>query len=361
MIKDPFGKGFSTDLNVLHGATSVLVALQSPFRCDNRKWGFFADISTGCRTFVQCVPTIEPNSESFVRRHVFQCPPGTQFDQRFVTCILTKDALPCDTSPLLFEETEQKFAVFGGCPDASPKKTEIITQVPVQEQLIESHSLIEPHASTESQPLAVPPKFPEQIHTTAPLPIPVFPPSFPASTSTGTPIMVHTMLHISGPSVAPLIPLPPSKPSALPFPVRLGKTSIKKPQRFFHAIKGNAQKSNFTPIVKKVIVVFPAKKPVSKHQPIKSFFKQQIKPFKQVFSRPLSQTSKHHIFISFGRKPLPTKTANKKHSVKTLKRPISRIFVKTVRSFPTRPSLSSLRPLKSPVHQLKQHQFTHSI
>lgn len=327
-----------------------MVALDSSFRCESRRWGFFADIRTGCRNFVQCVPTTTPNGAVFTRRHVFRCPPGTQFDQRLVTCVLINDALPCEQSINYYLETEEKFGAFSGCnvphPNSIRQETDKTTVEVPQQQLIESAPII-PHPVKTLPPVkstvVIPPVVAQQISVaeeTSPR----------ALFSTAAPIVAQASLHISEP-IAKASPAPIAVP---PFPIRVGKINFKhhtkthqrsKTNVNIHPIKGSNRHNHH---IRKTVLKAP--------HPIKTFFK-------KVFAKP---NVKHHLFISIGkfspRPPFPatiTQVQRPHFRPVAVRHPMKTSFRPTVG-----PVIRRQLVIKSPVHQLREtqdHQLTHAF
>lgn len=69
------------------GIDLIVPELRETFTCENRDYGYYADIDNNCQVFHVCVPPSQQFS--------FFCPNQTIFDQRLLVCQDEVFATPC--------------------------------------------------------------------------------------------------------------------------------------------------------------------------------------------------------------------------------------------------------------------------
>ncbi|CAG2104120.1 unnamed protein product [Medioppia subpectinata] len=69
------------------GVEFVVPDLRESFTCENRDYGYYADVDNNCQVFHVCVPPAQHFS--------FFCPNTTIFDQRLLVCNDELFATPC--------------------------------------------------------------------------------------------------------------------------------------------------------------------------------------------------------------------------------------------------------------------------
>ncbi|XP_071538795.1 uncharacterized protein [Panulirus ornatus] len=83
-----------TDFELPANASAILVQpLQTGFACDQRVYGFYADVDNRCQVFHVCYPFVDVDLLIKMRMFTFICGPGLIFDQeklvRFTNCFMT--------------------------------------------------------------------------------------------------------------------------------------------------------------------------------------------------------------------------------------------------------------------------------
>ncbi|CAL4214952.1 unnamed protein product, partial [Meganyctiphanes norvegica] len=85
-------------------ATAVLTrALRTGFRCDNRVYGYYADIDNNCEVFHICYPYVDVDLAIRMRMFSFICGSGLVFDQEKMVCERKEDAIPCEASNQFYD------------------------------------------------------------------------------------------------------------------------------------------------------------------------------------------------------------------------------------------------------------------
>lgn len=102
------------------GAQAILSApLQTSFTCDNRPYGYYADVSNNCQVFQVCLP-VKDNAGIVVEtaQFTFLCSNQTIFSQANLTCIGTDEAMPCSDSEKFYDTSNSQLGVI---PDTNQK------------------------------------------------------------------------------------------------------------------------------------------------------------------------------------------------------------------------------------------------
>jgi len=76
------------------------------FSCDGLAYGYYADVSNGCRVFHICYP--QQDAEQFVvtRMWSFICGLGTVFNQEALVCDYPQNSIPCEESQNYYNVNE---------------------------------------------------------------------------------------------------------------------------------------------------------------------------------------------------------------------------------------------------------------
>jgi len=84
------------------------------FSCEERAYGYYADIASGCEVFHICLPIEDNEGEviEYAKWSMF-CGNQTIFDQQSLTCNHPEDAFPCEESESLYGTVE-----FGVIPES---------------------------------------------------------------------------------------------------------------------------------------------------------------------------------------------------------------------------------------------------
>ena len=83
------------------------VPVQKTFSCDDREYGYYADIDNNCEIFHICLPIEDHDGEIIeYAQWSFVCGNGTMFDQQTLTCNYPTDAFPCEEAESLYGTIE---------------------------------------------------------------------------------------------------------------------------------------------------------------------------------------------------------------------------------------------------------------
>merc|ERR1712142_463340 len=96
------------------GAESILRArsLQTTFTCDNRPYGYYADMDNNCEIFHVCLPISDATGAPIETAHFsFLCGNLTSFSQEALSCVHRDEAFPCEESATLYDISNSEFGV----------------------------------------------------------------------------------------------------------------------------------------------------------------------------------------------------------------------------------------------------------
>nr|XP_027227444.1 uncharacterized protein LOC113819401 [Penaeus vannamei] len=83
---------------------------QQVFSCDNRAYGYYADVANGCRIFHVCLPVTDELGGFVETAHFsFFCGNQTVFSQESLTCGHPEEAFPCDQAESLYDASNADF------------------------------------------------------------------------------------------------------------------------------------------------------------------------------------------------------------------------------------------------------------
>ncbi|RWS08128.1 uncharacterized protein B4U79_13735, partial [Dinothrombium tinctorium] len=98
-------------LGLTSGADQVLnFKIDTTFSCQNKKYGYYADINNRCKVYHICNEVTYPSGVKYFEKTSFYCPLGTRFDQQKVSCVNEADAIECSHSEHYYDEASLKFA-----------------------------------------------------------------------------------------------------------------------------------------------------------------------------------------------------------------------------------------------------------
>lgn len=86
-------------LNLPANASSIRENITDTFSCENRTYGYYADVDNECQVFHVCLPSQTPGGRNVTYRYSFICPAETIFNQEVLTCTRPIDSIPCEESP----------------------------------------------------------------------------------------------------------------------------------------------------------------------------------------------------------------------------------------------------------------------
>ncbi|KAM3955610.1 uncharacterized protein ACR2FA_010477 [Aphomia sociella] len=93
----------SDSLNLPANATSIRENITDTFSCENRTYGYYADVDNDCQVFHVCLPSQTPSGRNVTYRWSFICPNETIFNQEVLVCTWPRDAIPCEDSPMYYD------------------------------------------------------------------------------------------------------------------------------------------------------------------------------------------------------------------------------------------------------------------
>ncbi|KAF9420684.1 hypothetical protein HW555_003231 [Spodoptera exigua] len=86
-------------LNLPANASSIRENITDTFSCENRTYGYYADVDNDCQVFHVCLPSQTPSGRNVTYRWSFICPNETVFNQEVLTCTYAADSIDCKDSP----------------------------------------------------------------------------------------------------------------------------------------------------------------------------------------------------------------------------------------------------------------------
>ncbi|XP_059062581.1 uncharacterized protein LOC131855343 [Achroia grisella] len=93
----------SDTLNLPANATSIRENITDTFSCENRTYGYYADVDNDCQVFHVCLPSQAPSGRNVTYRWSFICPNETIFNQEVLVCTRPRDAVPCEDAPMYYD------------------------------------------------------------------------------------------------------------------------------------------------------------------------------------------------------------------------------------------------------------------
>jgi len=89
------------------------------FRCDDKDYGYYADVDNDCQIFHICLPVhrlpypeikpTEAQPPTVTYTFSFICPAYTIFSQDVIVCAWEREAIPCSSAPQLYSHVNGKF------------------------------------------------------------------------------------------------------------------------------------------------------------------------------------------------------------------------------------------------------------
>ncbi|XP_069364184.1 uncharacterized protein [Maniola hyperantus] len=90
-------------LNLPANATSIRENITDTFSCENRTYGYYADVDNECQLFHVCVPVQLATGRNLTFRYSFICPKETVFNQEVLVCARPRESIPCEESPNFYD------------------------------------------------------------------------------------------------------------------------------------------------------------------------------------------------------------------------------------------------------------------
>ncbi|XP_053956752.1 titin [Anastrepha ludens] len=111
-------------LTLPSNATSIRTDITDNFSCDDKVYGYYADVENDCQIFHVCLPVTYADGKENTFRWSFICPEETVFSQDSFTCMRREDmAITCEDSVNYYElnrnfgNTEEQSANSNNMPD----------------------------------------------------------------------------------------------------------------------------------------------------------------------------------------------------------------------------------------------------
>ncbi|CAH2237880.1 jg4892 [Pararge aegeria aegeria] len=90
-------------LNLPANATSIRENITDTFSCENRTYGYYADVDNECQLFHVCLPTQTTTGRNITYKFSFICPKETMFNQEVLVCTRPRESIPCEESPSFYD------------------------------------------------------------------------------------------------------------------------------------------------------------------------------------------------------------------------------------------------------------------
>ncbi|CAH2083928.1 unnamed protein product [Euphydryas editha] len=103
MLREMVNQTGTDTLSLPANSTSIRENITDTFSCENRTYGYYADVDNECQIFHVCVPTQTPSGRNVTYKYSFICPKDTVFNQEVLVCTWERDALPCEESPNFYD------------------------------------------------------------------------------------------------------------------------------------------------------------------------------------------------------------------------------------------------------------------
>ncbi|XP_046974920.1 uncharacterized protein LOC124541122 [Vanessa cardui] len=103
MLREMVNQTSSDSLNLPANSTSIRENITDTFSCENRTYGYYADVDNDCQIFHVCLPSQTPSGRNVTFKWSFICPKETVFNQEVLVCTREIDSIPCEESPDFYD------------------------------------------------------------------------------------------------------------------------------------------------------------------------------------------------------------------------------------------------------------------
>ncbi|XP_047513485.1 uncharacterized protein LOC125055197 isoform X1 [Pieris napi] len=103
MLREMANQTSADTLNLPANATSIRENITDTFSCENRVYGYYADVDNDCQIFHVCLPSQTQSGRNVTYRWSFICPAETVFNQEVLVCTRPIDSIPCEDSPAYYD------------------------------------------------------------------------------------------------------------------------------------------------------------------------------------------------------------------------------------------------------------------
>ncbi|XP_060808695.1 uncharacterized protein LOC106139704 [Amyelois transitella] len=107
MLREMANQTNSDTLNLPANATSIRENITDTFSCENRTYGYYADVDNECQLFHVCLPSQTPSGRNITYRWSFICPGETIFNQEVLVCTRPIDSIPCEESEMYYDVNDE--------------------------------------------------------------------------------------------------------------------------------------------------------------------------------------------------------------------------------------------------------------
>ncbi|XP_005176583.2 fibrous sheath CABYR-binding protein [Musca domestica] len=121
--ESPADMSLLSTLTLPSNATSIRADITDNFSCENKPYGYYADVENDCQIFHVCLPVTYADGKENTFRWSFICPEETVFSQDSFTCMRPEDmAISCEES-LNYYELNRNFGMVQ--PEAEKENNEV--------------------------------------------------------------------------------------------------------------------------------------------------------------------------------------------------------------------------------------------
>ncbi|XP_053621563.1 uncharacterized protein LOC128681577 [Plodia interpunctella] len=107
MLREMANQTKSDTLNLPANATSIRENITDTFSCENRTYGYYADVDNDCQLFHVCLPSQTPSGRNVTYKWSFICPSETVFNQVVLVCTRPIDSIPCEESEMYYDVNDE--------------------------------------------------------------------------------------------------------------------------------------------------------------------------------------------------------------------------------------------------------------
>ncbi|KAJ2938384.1 hypothetical protein O0L34_g13308 [Tuta absoluta] len=102
LLREMVNQTKADTLNLPANASSIRENIVDTFSCENRTYGYYADVDNECQVFHVCLTSQTSSGRNVTYRWSFICPNETIFNQEVLTCTRPRDSIDCEDSPMFY-------------------------------------------------------------------------------------------------------------------------------------------------------------------------------------------------------------------------------------------------------------------
>ncbi|XP_072937672.1 uncharacterized protein [Epargyreus clarus] len=103
MLREMVNQTKADTLNLPANATSIRENITDTFSCENRTYGYYADVDNDCQIFHVCLTSKGARGRNTTYKWSFICPKETVFNQEVLVCTRPRESIPCEDSSLYYD------------------------------------------------------------------------------------------------------------------------------------------------------------------------------------------------------------------------------------------------------------------